>query len=86
MLFRSDDIRVLDIIGVVNMDGEHRVFEEFANKFGFLDALFGQLGKSTSESEANLTLLECAEQYPAYVLEILPDDETACQCATIAKK
>jgi membrane protein len=69
-----DDLRVLDIIRVVNMDGEHRVFKEFAEKFGFLDALFGKLGEATRKSEANLTLLECAEQYPAYVLEIIPKD------------
>ena len=81
-----DDIRVIDVIRVVNMDGEHRVFEEFAEKFGFLDALFEQLGKSTSASEANLTLLECAEQDPAYVLEVLPEDEIARRCATMVKK
>jgi len=68
-----DTVRVLDIIRVINMDGENRVFEEFAEKFGFLDTLFDKLGESTVLSEANLTLLECAEQYPAYVLEIAPE-------------
>ncbi|MDC0335367.1 YihY family inner membrane protein [Pseudodesulfovibrio sp.] len=68
-----DDVRVLDIIRVVNMDGVNRVFKEFAERFGFLDALFTQLGQSTMKSEGNLTLLECAEQYPAYVLDIDSD-------------
>lgn len=74
-----DSVRVLDIIRVINMDGENRVFKEFAEKFGFLDALFTQLGQSTMESEGNLTLLECAELYPSYVLEIAPEEGGA-QC------
>ncbi len=75
-----DDVRVLDVIRVINMDGVNRVFEEFAEKFGFLDALFNKLGQSTMTSEANLTLLECAEQYPSYVLDIDPDDEYVKRC------
>lgn len=72
------EVRVLDIIRVVNMDGHNRIFEEFAEKFGFLDKLFVRLGESTMTSEANLTLLECAEQYPAYVLEIAPEKGRSC--------
>ena len=79
-----DDIRVLDVIRVVNMDGEQRVFEEFAEKFGFLDALFAQLGKATGESEANMTLLQCSEQYPSYVLEIMPEGDEGRRCDTMA--
>jgi membrane protein len=75
-----DGVHVLDIISVVNMDGEHREFEEFAEKFGFLDALFAQLGKATHQSEANMTLLECAHQYPAYVLDIIPETESIHHC------
>lgn len=66
-------VRVLDIIRVVNMDAENRVFREFEKKFGFLDKLFNRLSDSIRGSEANLTLLECAEQYPSYVLDILPE-------------
>lgn len=65
-----DDVRVFDIIRVINMDGQNRIFKEFENKFSFLDGLFGQLGEDTQKSEANMTLLECAEKYPSYVLDI----------------
>ncbi len=65
-----DEVRILDIIRVVNMDANNRVFEEFAERFSFLDKLFEKLGVATMGSDANLTLLECAEQYPAYVLDI----------------
>lgn len=76
------DTHVLDIVQVVNMDGTHRVFEEFAQKFGFLDSLFMQLGQSTRQSDANLTLLECAEQYPSYAFDLQPRDH----CATVVKE
>ncbi|NDV20190.1 YihY family inner membrane protein [Pseudodesulfovibrio sp. JC047] len=68
-----DEIRVLDIIRVVNMDGELRVFEAFAKKFGYLDTLFGALAEATSQSEANLTLLECAESYASSISSIAPE-------------
>ncbi|QGY41052.1 YihY family inner membrane protein [Pseudodesulfovibrio cashew] len=68
-----DHVRVLDIVRVINMDGENRIFKAFAEKFGFLDKLFAQLGEATRESEANLTLLECADKYPSYVLDIAPE-------------
>jgi len=71
-----DEVRVIDIVRVVNMDGVNRVFKEFAEKFGFLDKLFEEIGKASVGSEANLTLLECAEQYPAYALD-LSSEETA---------
>ena len=70
-----EEVRVLDIIGVVNMDADNRVFKEFAERFGFLDALFGQIGESASLSEGNMTLLECAKKYPSYVLDVLPESE-----------
>jgi len=69
-----DEVRVLDVIRVINMDAENRVFEEFAEKFGFLDKLFIGLSEATMKSPSNLTLLECAERYPAYVLDIAPED------------
>lgn len=72
------EVRILDIIRVVNMDADNRIFEEFAEKFSFLDKLFEKLGTATMASEANLTLLECAEQYPAYVLDIDPE-RTSCE-------
>ncbi|BCS87311.1 YihY/virulence factor BrkB family protein [Pseudodesulfovibrio sediminis] len=75
-----DNIRILDVVRVVNMDGEHRVYKEFASKFAFLDVLFGELGKSTASSEANLTLLECAQTYPDSVLEIAPEDKDMGTC------
>ena len=62
-------VRVIDVIKVVNMEGVDRVFKHFAEKFGFLDVLFARLGKVTMESETNLTLLECAAQCPGDVLE-----------------
>ena len=65
-----DEVRVIDVIRVINMDGVNRVFKEFAEKYGFLDKLFAELGKASAGSEANLTLLECARQYPAYALEL----------------
>ncbi|WP_319543834.1 YhjD/YihY/BrkB family envelope integrity protein [uncultured Pseudodesulfovibrio sp.] len=76
-----DDIRVLDIIRVVNMDGEHRVFEEFDQKFGFLDKLLGTLAEDTRQSEANLTLLDCAEQYSSSILGLAPEDELMGTCS-----
>lgn len=76
-----DEIRVLDIIRVVNMDGEHRVFEEFDQKFGFLDRLLGTLADDTRQSEANLTLLDCAEQYSSSILGIAPEDEHMGTCS-----
>lgn len=65
-----EETTILDIIKVVNMDGVHRVYEDFAEKFGFLDGLFMRLGEATRKSESNLTLLECAEQYPAYAFDL----------------
>jgi membrane protein len=59
-----DAVRVLDIIKVVNMDADDRIFRAFAKKFAFIDGLFSQLGKDSMASRANLTLLECAELYP----------------------
>lgn len=76
-----DEVRIVDVIGVVNMHANKRVFEEFAEKFSFLDKLFVQLGRSTEESAANLTLLECAEQYPAYVLDV-PTGGLTCNSTT----
>ncbi|QJB57592.1 YhjD/YihY/BrkB family envelope integrity protein [Pseudodesulfovibrio sp. zrk46] len=70
-----DKVRILEIIRVVNMDADNRVFQEFAEKFGFLDKLFEKLGEATMGSEANMTLLECAEKYPAYVLDIIPEED-----------
>ncbi|MDD3310708.1 YihY/virulence factor BrkB family protein [Pseudodesulfovibrio sp.] len=70
-----DSVRVIDIVAVVNMEGVDRVFKQFAEKFGFLDGLFAQLGKSAGASPANLTLLECAQSYPTYALDLpLPGD------------
>lgn len=70
-----DEVRLLDIIRVINMDGHKRIFKEFAERFGFLDKLFSQLGASTAASEGNMTLLECAQQFPTYVLEVVPEAE-----------
>jgi len=69
-----DGIRVVDIVRVVNMDGKHRVFKDFASKFSFIDTLFSQLGEVSSQSEANLTLLECAEKYPDSLLDIATEE------------
>jgi membrane protein len=74
-----EDVRVVDIISVVNMDGDNRVFAEFAEKFGFLDALFSRLGEAVTASPGNMTLYECAEKYPSYVLEIVPENSTDSQ-------
>ncbi|WP_419788044.1 YhjD/YihY/BrkB family envelope integrity protein [Pseudodesulfovibrio sp.] len=65
-----DDVRVVDIISAINMEGVNRVFKHFAEKFGFLDGLFSKLGESVYRSEANLTLLECAQSYPTYALDL----------------
>ena len=43
-----DGIRVVDIVRVVNMDGKHRVFKDFANKFSFIDTLFSFIGRFSS--------------------------------------
>lgn len=72
-----EGVRVLDIISVVNQDAENRVFEGFAEKFGFLDSIFGQIGESAQESPGNMTLRECAEQYPAYALDIVTEEDEA---------
>ncbi|EGB13835.1 ribonuclease BN [Pseudodesulfovibrio mercurii] len=69
------DVRVLDVIRAINMEGERRVFAEFDEKYGFLERVLGQLGKATANSEANLTLLQCAEEYPGAVFSIAPGDE-----------
>ncbi|WP_243546097.1 YihY/virulence factor BrkB family protein [Pseudodesulfovibrio tunisiensis] len=69
-----EDVRVVDIIGVVNMDGDNRSYAAFAKRFGFMETLFDNLGKVVSESEANLTLLECAEKFPAHAIEV-PKEE-----------
>lgn len=70
-----DQVRVIDIIRVVNMDGINRVFKGFAERYGFMDKLFMELGKASSQSEANLTLLECAEQYPSYAMDFKTEAE-----------
>jgi membrane protein len=68
------EMRVLDVLKVVNMEGEKRVYEEFDQKYGFLDKLLGSMGEATAASPDNLTLLECAERYPAALLGL---DDTA---------
>lgn len=73
-----DEVRILDIVRVVNMDGDQQVYEEFSRKFGFLDSMFEELGLITAQSEANRTLLECADLYSIDVLEIAPKVVTAC--------
>ncbi|MCJ2163983.1 MULTISPECIES: YhjD/YihY/BrkB family envelope integrity protein [unclassified Pseudodesulfovibrio] len=75
-----ENVRVLDIIRAINLEGQKRVFEEFDVKYGFLDKILGQLGKDTAQSKANLTLLECSEQYPGAVLSIAPEDEGMGRC------
>lgn len=65
-----DEVRVLDIIKVVNMEGDTRVFEDFADKFAFLDSIFEKLGVVTMESPANMTLLDCAETYQAHIQSV----------------
>ena len=69
------EVRVLDVIRAVNMEGEQRVFAEFDQKYGFLDHILGGLGEATARSEANMTLLQCAEEYPGAVFSIVPEDE-----------
>lgn len=69
------DVRIVDVISVVNQDAENRIFKEFAERFGFLDAIFGEIGESAKGSPGNMTLLECAEKYPAYVLDISTEEE-----------
>lgn len=73
-----DDVRVLDVVKVVNMEGEPRVYEEFSRRFGFLDTLFGELGAVTTESEANRTLLQCADTYSVDVPVAAPEGDRAC--------
>jgi Predicted membrane protein len=68
-----DDVRILDIVRVVNMDADNRVFREFAKKFEFIEDTFRQLGKDSMDSAANVTLLECAGQFPG----LLPGDDAA---------
>lgn len=75
-----EGIRVLDVIKVINMDGKERVFEEFDEKFGFLNGIFDKLGESTQSSEGNMTLLECAEQFPSYGLDVDTSDDSARRC------
>jgi membrane protein len=70
------DVRVLDVIRAVNMEGEQRVFAEFDEKYGFLDRILGGLGEATAKSGANMTLLQCAEEYPGAVFSIAPDEES----------
>jgi membrane protein len=65
-----EDVRILDIVRVVNMDADNRVFREFAKKFAFIEDTFRQLGKDSMASAANVTLLECARQFPG----LLPGD------------
>jgi membrane protein len=67
------EVRVLDIIRAVNMEGEQRVFAEFDEKYGFLDRILGGLAEVLSGSEANLTLLQCAEEYPGAIFRIAPE-------------
>lgn len=64
------DVRVLDVVRAVNMEGKNRVYREFAEKFGFLDKVFGELQESIENKEANATLLEIASKYPAHAFEI----------------
>ncbi|BDQ32829.1 YihY/virulence factor BrkB family protein [Pseudodesulfovibrio portus] len=73
-----DQVRVLDIVKVVNMEGVLRVYEEFSQKFGFLDNMFGELGKITESSEVNRTLLECVDTYSVDVLTVAPKDAPVC--------
>ena len=69
------DVHVLDVIRAVNMEGEQRVFAAFDEKYGFLDRVLGHLGEATANSAANLTLLQCAEEYPGAIFSIVPEEE-----------
>ena len=73
-----DKVRILDIVKAVNMEGEPKVYEEFAGRFGFLDNLFAELGEVTRQSEANRTLLECADTYSVDVFAIAPKQGAGC--------
>jgi len=64
-----DQVRIIDVVKVVNMEGVNRVFRHFAEKFGFLDEIFVRLGEATMGSDANMTLLECARLCPGDVIE-----------------
>jgi membrane protein len=70
-----EEVRVLDIVRVINKDGQTRIFKEFAERFNFLDKIFIQLGQTTMQSEGNMTLLECAQKYPTQVLEVVKTEE-----------
>jgi len=58
------NIRVVDIIGVVNSDGGGKTGGIFDNRFAFIDETFGGLRNDVVTSSANLTLQECAERLP----------------------
>ena len=75
-----EDVRVLDVIAAVNSDGAGKQHEEFTEKFAFIDKLFEEIGQSAGQSEANATLLECAEKYPAYVLDVPSEEDSRRVC------
>jgi len=68
-----DDVRVLDIIRVVNMDAENRIFREFENRFGFLDNVFAKIGEGAAGSDGNMKLLECSEKYAAEIERVVQE-------------
>ena len=73
-----DQVRVMDIVRAVNMEGEPRVYEEFSGKFGFLDNLFAEIGEATRQSDSNRSLLECADLFSVDVFDIAHKDGPVC--------
>lgn len=57
-----DDIRIVDIIGVVNSEGGGKTGNVFRTRFQFIDGLFDGLRRDVESSGDNLTLLESAQR------------------------
>lgn len=77
------DIRVVEVISVVNSDGGGKTGGVFDKRFSFIDDTFGGLGESVRSSQSNLTLLECADLLPDVYAG--PDKEFNCEKTAQAK-
>ena len=75
-----DDVRVVDIVKAINSEGLSREHDDFSQKFAFVDTLFESIDAAARSSEANSTLMECAEKYPAYVLDVPLNEDSRQQC------
>ncbi len=75
-----EEIRIAEIIAVVNSEGGGKTGDVFKSRFLFIDALFGGMWDDIQKSPSNLTLLESAQKL--HDIHTVSEDEDGQGCPT----